>query len=173
MPDEAARCLADASALSRAAGLGRERWQAHVLRARATLDSDPGSPTSAAAATDRLLRVHALLARAAARLSDSRTCAAAQLRAMGRLEGSRAPLAFVARLQLVRAAWIGGQAETARRAVAELEREAAALGLGFLAWQARKLDAAMRGTDPEPASPFLEGMEPRWAAALSRESDVG
>ena len=187
LPEEAARVLADISALAHAAGLARERWQAHVLRARATLDSDPSSPTVAAAATDRLLRVlgeppapdplgfsalaHALLARAAARLSDGRTCRAARGRALDRLGQGVSPIALIARLQLVRASWVSGQATEARTALTEVERKASELGYGFLAWQARKLDAGMRGTEPEDPHGMLEGMEPSWAAALTKGTE--
>jgi tetratricopeptide (TPR) repeat protein len=187
MPDDAARVLADISALAHAAGLARERWQAHVLRARATLDHDPSSPTAAAAATDRLLRVlgeppapdplnfsalaHALLARAAARLGDGRTCRMARERAMAGLGQGCSPITLIARLQLARGSWVSGDATQARATIAEVERQAGELGYGFLAWQARKLDAAMRGTEPEDPSGMLEGMEPTWAAALSRETE--
>jgi hypothetical protein len=189
LPDDASRVLADISALAHAAGLARERWQAHVLRARATLDRDPASPTVAAAATDRLLRVlgeppapdplgytalaHALLARAAARLSDARTCRAARTRALDRLGRGVSPTALIARLQLARASWVSGDAAEARATIGAVERDAAELGYGFLAWQARKLDAAMRGAEPEDPHGMLEGMEPSWAAALTREGEPG
>ncbi len=186
MPEEAARVLADVSALSHASGLSRERWQAHVLRARATLDLEPATPTTAAAAADRLMRVlvepavpdplgfralaYALLARASARLADSRTYRSADKRARGLLEGGVSPLSLVARLQLARACWISSDPAAAQELLVETERLATDLGHGFLAWQARKLEAGHRGADTEAPSALLEGMEPSWAAALTRET---
>jgi tetratricopeptide (TPR) repeat protein len=185
LPAEAARVLADISALAHAAGLARERWQAHVLRAQATLDQDHASPTTAAAAMDRLLRVfgeppspdplgyrglaHALRARAAARLSDSRTFAQAS-RALT-FSDPADPVALIARLQLARACWVIADLEPCRALLHEAERLAGAAGWTFLAWQARRLRAALRGAEPEPASELLEGMEPRWAEALAREPE--
>jgi len=92
-PDEAGRLLADMTALAHAAGLVRERWISHVLRAQVSLETQGGSQNTAAAA-DRLMRVlgekglpdtggwrafgHALLARASAILGDSRSWQRAQ-----------------------------------------------------------------------------------------------
>jgi hypothetical protein len=187
LPAEASRVLADISALAHAAGLPRERWQAHVLRARATLDLDPVSPTNAAAATERLLRVlggqaapdplgftglaHALRARAAARLSDARTCRAAAARAELCLGDSPSPLAWIARMQLARAAWASGDAAVARASLTRIERNAAELGYAFIAWQARKLDATMRGAELDSPTSLLEGMEPSWVEAMTREPE--
>jgi len=187
LPEEAARVLADVSALSHAAGLARERWQAHVLRARATLDLDPATPTTAAAATDRLLRVlsepevpdplgfrglaYALLARAAARLSDGRTCSSAAAKAEGLLEGRLSPLSLIARMQLARALWNRRRADDARLMLGRTEQLAGACGHGFLAWQARKLEASMRGRGTDTPGTMLEGMDPSWAAALAREPE--
>jgi serine/threonine protein kinase len=186
-PAEAARVLADLSALSHAAGLRRERWQAHVLRARASLDLDPASPTAASAATDRLLRVlnepaapdplgfralaHALLARAAARLGDTRTCRQASRRAEQDLGRSLSPTALIARMQLARAAMVSGDRDGARAMLAEVERISQLSGYGFLAWQARKLEAATRGADSHAPAALLEGLEPSWVEALTRDPE--
>ncbi len=186
-PAEAARVLADVSALSHAAGLRRERWQAHVLRARASLDLDPASQTAASAATDRLLRVlneppapdplgfralaHALMARAAARLADTRTWRMASERAEQGLLDQTGPIALIARMQLARAAMVWGETERARTWLATVERTSQLAGYGFLAWQARKLEASTRGGDPEAPASLLEGMEPNWVAALTREPE--
>jgi len=185
MPDEASRVLADVNALSHAAGLARERWQAHVLRARATLDLEPATATTAAAAADRLLRVlvepavpdplgfrglaYSLLARAAARLSDGRTCNTATKRAEALVRPSTSPLGLISRMQLARAYWIRAEGDAARALLSETERMAGECGHGFLAWQARKLDATMRGEGAEAPAAILEGMEPVWAAAFTRE----
>ncbi len=188
LPEDAARVLADISALSHAAGLRRERWQAHVLRARASLDLDRSSRTGAAAATERLLRVlgesgapdplgfHALacalLARAAARLSDTRTYRVAVSRTQRHAGDGVGPITLIARLQLARAHWISSEHERSRDLLAEIERSAGEHGFGFLAWQARRLRAALRGAEPESARDLLEGMEPSWAEALTREPEA-
>ena len=188
LPDEAARVLADVSALSHASGLSRERWQAHVLRARATLDLDPASLTTAAAASDRLMRVlnepavpdplgfrglaFALLARAAARLGDGRTRRTAHERALGLLAARVSPLALIAQMQLARACWVSSDVAGARALLGEVDQRASDQSLGFLVWQARKLAAAMQGEESQAPLAILEGMEPSWAAALTREPDT-
>lgn len=187
LPRDAARRLADISALSHAAGLPRERFQAHVLRARASLDEDTTSHTGAAAATERLLRVlgergppdplnfrglaYALLARASARLADARSYRLACSRAERQLADGQGPIAIIARLQLVRAFWVSAERQRSRDLLDTIARDAAERGYGFLAWQARRLRAALRGGEPESASALLEGMEPQWAEAMTREPE--
>ncbi len=187
LPDEAGRVLADVSALSHAAGLAWDRWVAHLLRARATLDARPGVRTASAAALDRLFRVlgepalpdpeghgpfcQSLLARAAAGLGDGRMFQRAQEAASPTGRGS--PEAVRTRVQAALAWVAAGQPEEAVPGLEAAHDEARMAGLSLLAWQAARWRARIEGADLPPPEPFLAGLDPAVQRALERSPELG
>jgi len=185
---EAARVLADISALAHAAGLATQRWQAHVLRAQATLESEPGARMAAAAAAERLLRVlgepaapdplgyrelaFGLLARCAAILSDGRSFQRALRRLQACDEGRCSPVHVRARLQVARGCWTQGAAQQALAQLRSAKCEAEAGGMSFLAWQAERLAGCMEGEDPGVPTALLQGLDAAYVASMSESPPV-
>lgn len=168
----AARVLADASALAKAAGLEDERRRSHTLRAEATLDGPGAGVTAAAAATDRLLpllaapdpRLHAAWARARALAGDHDAVRRARARVAG-LDPA-GPEAIRVALGFARAAADLGSVDAGEEARSVAERAAAA-GLATLAWRAEHLRARIGGEPPPPPPGTLtEGLDPDALAAL-------
>ncbi|MEL6347362.1 MAG: serine/threonine-protein kinase, partial [Myxococcota bacterium] len=183
--DEAARSLADATALAKASGLEAERRLSHVLRARATLEGRPGR-RSAAAAIDRLLplvtgagsrlpdRYDVLIfstwARAAGVLGDRRAFERAQARAEERLADTPPQERLRATLALAQGAAALGQRAQALSRLAALEAGASAAGYALLSWEGGRLRAALEGGEPPPTSPLAYGLEPQALSALKRRA---
>jgi len=183
MVEEAARRLADATALAKAAALTTERQISHALRARASLEARPGR-RSAAAAIDRLLPlvtgakgrgvlpedalVYGTWAYAAGVLGDRRAFARARERA-ATVTDIAAPLD---RLRMALAI-AKGAAALGQRAVAIALLEALEADLtdeALLRWEAGRLRATLEGTEPPPTSPLAYGLSPEALAALKRRA---
>jgi tetratricopeptide (TPR) repeat protein len=185
LAEEAGRVLADASALAHAAELPAERLAAHVLRAQASLDLDPGTRTAAAVAVDRLLRsvldtsipdpeghrglAWGILARAAAVLGDARLFQRSVDQTSNVEIEKISPTWIRIQLQLTRAFWTAGRrtraAEIAKKAHANAEEQ----GFLLLAYEAQRLVARFMGTTPQPPGDLGEGLSQRALAALEKK----
>ncbi|MDG1479265.1 MAG: serine/threonine-protein kinase [Myxococcota bacterium] len=179
---EAARQLADATALAKAADRSAERRVSHALRARAILETRPGRP-AAAAAIDRLLplvlkartrppdttdaAVFATWARAAAMLGDRRAWNRAWRGCTDRFHVATELDQRRMWLALAKSAAAIGDAPAALTA---LERSEVGEPLGLLAWEAGQLRAAITNTTPPPTSPLAYGLRPEELAALKRRT---
>jgi hypothetical protein len=139
---DAARSLADASALARAVDLNEERVASHVLRARTTLVERPFHRTAGAAALERVLPIvgldepdpegfrhiaRAVWAEAAGVLGESALYARARRRALAGLDALPTLTALRVRAILARAAVHVDAADAARQAAA-VQAEAASIG---------------------------------------------
>jgi tetratricopeptide (TPR) repeat protein len=158
---EAARRLADASALARASEVADERLAAHVLRAACSLRETAG----AAAALDRLSpwlgrapldaegflpRGRAMWVRAAVGLGDVRMRERALDVAVTGLSDRRAHVRVRVAIELAFAARALGAREQARAWAGEAHAEATACGFGLLVAQAAPLCAWAEGRAAPP-----------------------
>lgn len=178
---EAGRSLADASAIARAGDMEAERFAAHFLRARATLEERPQNRTAAATALDRLLPllqipppdpegigllVRCVWAQAAAVLGDRRMYARAVAEAEARLPDQRRSVRTRAEVLLARAALVAGDRAGAEARAARVVAEAEDLRL--FAWEAARVGARARNTTLPGAGALAAGLDPAETAALER-----
>ena len=177
---EAARRLADATALAHAEGRHDLRRLCHGLRAWVTLDQQPRSRAAAASAIDRILPMltgaeargqepedtllFAILARASAVLGDSASNVRAELNALAWASEAPEPLALGIRLQLGRGALIMRDKERVRILIRPVlsRREAYPL----LGWEAGRLMAQLDGILPPAPGILAEGLDASTAEAL-------
>ena len=180
MLDEAARRLADATALASAIGRQDLRRLCHALRAWVTLDQQPRSRAAAASAVDRVLpmlvgaegrgrqpedvMLYAILARASAVLGDTASFRRAQSTALEWSEDVPEALRLGVRLQLARGAIVLRDLEDTR----QLARQVLSKRNDFplLAWEGSRLLALVDGSVPPSPSSFIDGLEPGVAEAL-------
>jgi serine/threonine-protein kinase len=178
--DEAARRLADATALAHADGREDLRRLCHGLRAWVSLDQKPRSRAAAASAVDRVLpmingaesRGHqpedallfAMWARASALLGDKATFGRAKQTALEWSEQVDAPLALGIRLQVARGALVVREMDEARRLVRSVLSNRDRYPL--LGWEASRLMAMVDGGAVPPAGRLVEGLDLTTAEAL-------
>lgn len=178
---EALALAADAAALARASGLGGDRFDAAVLRARGVLEERPHHRTAAAAALDRVINLGAETAEQPVASQVALQAVGAHIAAVlgdrGRVERLTAEIdaqlaavprldRLVTQLMLGRALFAGGQAGAARTRADLVFREARPLGLTFLVWHARRLEARACGEPVPGIGPLGEGLSERERSAL-------
>jgi len=180
MLDEAARRLADATALAHAIGRQDLRRLCHALRAWVTLDQKPRSRAAAASAVDRVLpmlagaegrghqpedvMLYAILARASAVLGDTVSYNRAHGIALEWSAHVPEALRLGVRLQLARGAIVLRDLDQTR-SLARLvlaKRDTYPL----LAWEGARLLALVDGSLPPEPSSFIEGLSESAAEAL-------
>lgn len=163
--EQAAKILADLSALAHAANLPREQAIAHILRAQSSLDGAPG-----AAAVNRLNNVfkdkpnidgwgfygQALLARASILLGDSRTFKRI-MQAIIKNGHSDAPMDIRTSIQVAKAAYAGNQRELAKKKLAYAQRDASTAEFKLLVWLAEYELRSWSGEKYPIDKSFLEG----------------
>jgi hypothetical protein len=179
--DDAARRLADATALAHAHGRDDLRRLCHGLRAWVTLDQQPGSRIAASSAIDRILPMvagaeergyrpeDALLfatwARAAAVIGDQRSWKRGHEQALVWSAHVDRPLRLGIGLQLARGALALGDIQ---QALQRIRPALAASDLPMLSWEAARLASQVDGTAmPEPGD-WSKGLSPTVAEALAR-----
>jgi hypothetical protein len=177
---EAARRLADATALAHAEGRQDLRRLSHGLRAWVTMDQQPRSRASAASAIDRVLpmlsgaeaRGHqpedallfAVLARSAAVLGDHATHARAEAKALEWSVDVEPPLMMGIRLQLGRGALVLRDTDKARALIRPVL--AARTAYPLLGWEAGRLMAQLDGGLPPMVGVLADGLDASTAEAL-------
>jgi len=177
---EAARVLADASALAHAEGRHDLRRMCHGLRAWVTLDQQPRSRSAAASAIDRVLPMlsgaetrghqpedallYGTLARAAAVMGDGATHARAEEKALTWSKAVPEPLALGIRLQLGRAALVLRKVDHARALIRPVLAQRSCYPL--LGWEAGRLMAQIEGGIPPVVGDLDVGLDMSTAEAL-------
>ena len=178
--DEAARRLADATALAHADERDDLRRLCHGLRAWVSLDQNPRSRASAASAVDRILPMlkgsedrgkqpedallYAIWARASAVLGDRNTHSRAAEFAFAWAEHVEAPLALGIRLQVARGMLVFRDLEGAREAIRPVVSQRDRYPL--LGWEAARLLALLDGGLVPDAGALALGLDPTVVAAL-------
>ena len=178
---DASALAADAAALARASGLGGDRFDAAVLRARVVLEERPHHRTAAAAALDRVINLgaetasqplssqvalRAVGAHIAAVLGDRGRLQRLTVEVDGQLAGVPRLDRLTTQIIMGRAMFAGGQAGEARTRADLVFREARQLDLPFLIWQARRLEARACGEPMPSAGPLADGLAERERNAL-------
>ena len=180
MLDEAARRLADATALAHAIDRHDLRRLCHALRAWVTLDQQPRSRAAAASAVDRILpmlagaesrghqpedvMLYAILARASAILGDTASFRRAQSTALEWSQGVPEALRLGVYLQLARGALVLRDLEDTRNLSRQVLSKRHAYPL--LAWEGARLLALVDGSVPPSPGNFIDGLSPSVAEAL-------
>ena len=178
--DEAARRLADATALAHADGRDDLRRLCHGLRAWVSLDQKPRSRSAAASAVDRILPMlngsearghqpedallYAIWARASALLGDKNTHIRASQKALEWAEHVERPLALGVRLQIARGMVVFRDLDRAREMIRAVLSERDRYPL--LGWEASRLMALLEGGLVPPAGKLTDGLSPTAAEAL-------